>query len=340
MAQTTRESCASPTRIPLYDNAKFTLICCVVVGHLLNFCNLRKRRFARAAYVFIYAFHMPLFLFVSGLFVDRERLTRRSACRRAARCFALGMLAKLIRSTGRWLLGGTFRINLFFERGFPWFMFALATYHLLTWLLRRCDYRKVGAVAVLVALVAGYIQPIGNYFCLARIIVFFPFFWLGHALDPRRVAERLAEPKVKDVCLVIVVLFAIMCAVGTRVIYPYRKLFLGRYRYVSVRLPGWKWVHRALAYVMSIAVGTGVLGLIPQRELPRVTCWGRRTLQVYLLHYEVIAVLAEIRVVRLLYRWGYWGWALLIPLGIAIACLLAAPDILGGLGRLTKGKGA
>ncbi len=54
-------------RIMLWDNLKFILITLVVVGHF-------SERFAstsdicKSIFLFIYAFHMPLFLFISGMF--------------------------------------------------------------------------------------------------------------------------------------------------------------------------------------------------------------------------------------------------------------------------------
>lgn len=314
-------------RIPLYDNAKFVLIVSVVIGHMLKVCNLKRRRYARALFVFIYAFHMPLFIFLSGLFVDRRRLTWESTCKHALHYTALGMLAKLIRAVVPWLMGEPFRFRLLTERGFPWFMFALAAYYLLAWLLRKQDFVKVGCAALVLALVAGYLKPIGTFLCLARIIVFFPFFWLGHALDPKDVAQLYQDRQIRHMCLAIVAVFALFCIVHTRVIWPYRKLFVGRYRYASVHVPGWRWLHRGLAYLISLVVGAGVLGLVPTSQKKPVTLWGSRTLQVYLLHFEIIDVLAHLRVTRRLFRWGSWGWLSLVVLGVALACLLSLPDL-------------
>ena len=54
-------------RIFLFDNVKFLLIVLVVTGHFLlryvdNYCHYRS------LFLFIYSFHMPLFIFISGLF--------------------------------------------------------------------------------------------------------------------------------------------------------------------------------------------------------------------------------------------------------------------------------
>lgn len=50
-----------------FDNLKGILISLVVFGHLIeNFYF--KSKFVEIVYTFIYTFHMPAFIFLSGLF--------------------------------------------------------------------------------------------------------------------------------------------------------------------------------------------------------------------------------------------------------------------------------
>ena len=57
----------SKERIALWDNTKFLLMILVVVGHFIN-RNLGSSHLYQSMYLFIWSFHMPLFIFVSGLF--------------------------------------------------------------------------------------------------------------------------------------------------------------------------------------------------------------------------------------------------------------------------------
>ena len=63
-------------RIEKWDNLKFFLILFVVVGHFCEYF-IGNNAVARDIFVFIYSFHMPLFIFVSGLFskknIDEKR---------------------------------------------------------------------------------------------------------------------------------------------------------------------------------------------------------------------------------------------------------------------------
>ncbi|MCI7551718.1 MAG: acyltransferase family protein [Actinomycetaceae bacterium] len=67
-------------RVAKYDNAKFVLITLVVIGHFIEsfiFGFAPGERFAAGAFTFIYSFHMPLFILISGMFL-REMNARSS----------------------------------------------------------------------------------------------------------------------------------------------------------------------------------------------------------------------------------------------------------------------
>lgn len=55
-------------RVAYYDNLKGILIVLVVVGHLLEPVAVSANMTTMQFVDFIYLFHMPLFIFVSGLF--------------------------------------------------------------------------------------------------------------------------------------------------------------------------------------------------------------------------------------------------------------------------------
>lgn len=55
-------------RDPYFDSLKFILITLVVFGHAISFV---EGKWANALYLWIYLFHMPLFIFVSGYFTKQ-----------------------------------------------------------------------------------------------------------------------------------------------------------------------------------------------------------------------------------------------------------------------------
>ena len=83
-----RPDTLSKRRLYLYDNLKFLLIFLVVLGHFTDgftvdlFGTASEEQFVPVSmvlnriFIFIYGFHMPLFMFISGLFHRRDRNER------------------------------------------------------------------------------------------------------------------------------------------------------------------------------------------------------------------------------------------------------------------------
>lgn len=311
-------------RIPYFDNVKFFLIVCVVLGHAIKLGPTDTFDSARSLSVFIYSFHMPLFIFLSGLLLNRQRMTAKKVWTNAALYLAYGYLAKLLRASVPFAVAGVWQVSLFSEVGLPWYMFALAAFYALAWLLRSCNFVLVGVLSVVAALAAGTNPQIGAILCLSRILVFFPFFWLGHALDPQRVTRLFARRDVKIACLCVLVAFACACIRWPGELYPYRSLFLGRDCYELCEVEGCGWQHRLLAYAMSLAMGAAVMGVVPQGNVPVASKLGSRTLWVYLLHHEVLDVMRFAGVGAWLVA-SEWRWLVLVPFSFALACVLSLP---------------
>ena len=59
-------------RNPYWDNVKFFTIASVVFFHFL-LGIVDEEPLSKAIYIFIYSFHMPTFIFVSGLFLKYDK---------------------------------------------------------------------------------------------------------------------------------------------------------------------------------------------------------------------------------------------------------------------------
>ncbi len=58
-------------RIAVWDNVKFILIFLVVLGHVMGIFT-ESNMYLGKYYLYLYVFHMPAFIFVSGLFSKRS----------------------------------------------------------------------------------------------------------------------------------------------------------------------------------------------------------------------------------------------------------------------------
>jgi fucose 4-O-acetylase-like acetyltransferase len=166
---------------------RFVAIALVVVGHTIE--PLSRNDSMYALYLFIYAFHMPLFALVSGVFARAEPVTRREGGRVVSQLLAPYVLFSVIWAVVR----GVVEDKWFLDLGSPywhlWFLTALAAWRLVLPVFGALRYPVATAVAVSVA--SGYMPTVGWEFDASRTLGMLPFFVLGWALTQRGLWPRL-----------------------------------------------------------------------------------------------------------------------------------------------------
>ena len=163
-----------------WDSLKFVLIFLVVYGHIAP-RYMEGSQFNMAIFNFIYMFHMPLFIFVSGRFShirDRKRYKQS-----IFRLFETYVVFQIIRTAFQVLLGGKLTIGcLYTPQWTLWYLIALIYWRLMVyympekWLKQR---KYLIFLSVLICLMAGFI-PLDYPFVVQRTLTFLPFFVLGY----------------------------------------------------------------------------------------------------------------------------------------------------------------
>ncbi len=186
----------APGRLPEIDLLKGILTALVVIGHFL-YPFRRSHVLTRAVFFGIYSFHMPAFVFVSGLLSGG--ICRRDAsgkcCFRGDKLLRLllyYLLYKLLNYPLACLLYGREPLRLLSESGAPWYLLSLAEWYLFlpffSGLCRhfpgKCGRFLVLGLSLLIGLWSGYL-PYAEYFlCWQRTAAFLPFFAAGWLLGP------------------------------------------------------------------------------------------------------------------------------------------------------------
>ena len=277
-------------RISLYDNLKFVLIVLVVLGHFIEpFTNVSQ--VYKALFLFIYSFHMPLFIFIAGHFHDHEK-----ALERATYYFILGLIAKLIYVSYPLIIhGDTPSTNLFDGSGLHWFMMALAAFNIILYIFKGYNKLFLMLLAVLLALLTGYDDSVGDLFQISRIIVYLVFYIAGSYVteDTIQKCKRFRLLNVLSVCALIAIL--ILTFIYIDKVYFLRPLFTGRNPYsVNERFTAWGGVaYRLICFFIASTIGFCFIVVTPSKQMPIITEFGTRTLQVYLLHYLFFKLLRE-----------------------------------------------
>lgn len=160
-----------------YDNAKAILILSVVIGHLATGDISPERDWVNSFGKFIYFFHMPVFMMISGRF-SRGRVDRKEYGKAVVHL----LIPYLILQTGMILLYSAMDIK---TSGFSylsplfglWYLFVLFLYSVIS--PQLCRFRFLFPVSILAAIAAAFLpSPLFGGF--QRAVMFYPFFLFGY----------------------------------------------------------------------------------------------------------------------------------------------------------------
>ena len=133
-------------RIYRYDNIKALLIFLVVLGHMTT-DYVSDSHLVRWTTLWIYTFHMPAFIFLSGL-VHKHYITNEKASLgikgetrmrwdKFLGFFLCGYALKIFLQYSRTLMGQHPIWHWFEEPGIPWYLIVMAEYELLFYMIRN-----------------------------------------------------------------------------------------------------------------------------------------------------------------------------------------------------------
>ena len=262
-------------RISLFDNIKFLLIFLVVLGHLIEKYT-GDFHIYNSVFVFIYTFHMPLFIFISGLFYKKK-----SAGKNVLTYLVLWFLVYCVNHCVYIFLGQNPRFRpLTGLDGLPWFMFAMAAFWALTYFLDGFGRKKVLLLSLIPPLISGFFPVIHDAFALSRIIVYYPYFLAGSLIRPSGLIELRKNKTFRFTGITILILWFLFCLFAVNYAAALRHLFTGRNPYNPAYFPFGPFL-RLFCYALTSAVSAGIISLVPENRIPLISEYGKRTVQVY-----------------------------------------------------------
>ncbi len=235
----------------------------------------------------------------------------------------IGYLLKLVLFTARTVLFGNAVFSFFSDGGVPWYMFVLAMFISVSYLLRNRNKKIILCISVAIALIVGYFDFIGDFLYLSRFFVFYPFYVLGQ-MTPEIVIgklNKLRSFKIISVC--IIVIWLLICITQIDDIYFLRLIFTGRNSYsVNEKLLTLGPVYRLLCYFITVLVSLSVICLVPRKRIAYLSDFGKNTIQVYFWHSVFLSVLKKIGAVDF-FVGSLWGSILWIILAVLLSVLLS-----------------
>ena len=274
-------------RVAYLDNARYWVMLLVVIGHsLTQFGTIDS---ARAVYVWIYAFHMPFFVLISGYTARRYM----GDARQVRRIVSTLVVPYLIVETSMQLItrhytGKPDPMLILSPQWLTWFLAALFVWRLTTPIWRALKYPIT--TSIIISLTVGLFE-LPNVLSLPKILGFLPFWVVGLHMS-REGFERLTERPARIVSAIVLLAAFLIC-------YRYSAgwetdWLLWKQRYDESPLsatPLEGITQRAELLAVGFVLTFAALSLIPKRR-SWTTRLGGRTIYTYLIHGYIVLVLS------------------------------------------------
>lgn len=254
-----------------YDNIKGFLIILVVFGHC--FFYSQEIPAIKAVSDFIYMFHMPAFVFVSGYFGKSEN------ARSSKSIIKLIFLYVVFNSIVGYILGSQAFLT---PANSFWYLLAL-----ITWRMTADKVSKLKEAMLIlftISIFAGFFPSINNTMALSRIIAFYPFYMAGYLLSKEKSEEmenipyKKRFPKGFGISAGLIITGAIAC-----------KIFL----YTDSDLRMSNYAHpldafgRIVIYILAFSAiyALRLFGL--NKKIPLISSFGKNSIGIYLCHLPI-----------------------------------------------------
>lgn len=299
------------------DAARFVLIVLVVFGHALEQFRAGP---ADAVYRFIYLFHMPAFVFLSGM-VSRDTLDTAYARRMLLGIAGVYLLHQaLLQGLDAALFAHPFSFRPNVPYWALWYLMSLLWWRISLPFLLATGYPL--GTACLLSLLAGIAPFAGYEWSLSRTLVFLPFFVAGHCWSARR---GLRVPSINPWAGI--ALLAALAAAAWLTRGFSLKWYYGSVGYQALQLAPWPGMGYRVLYLGLAAIGVAGVLVACSRLDGWIFRLGRYSIGAYVLHLYMVKIAIASGWFGVLWRHaGSTGLLILLALSvlIVIACSLIA----------------
>lgn len=271
-------------RIFLLDNLKVLLVFLVVVGHLYGL-YIKQSPIIDVFYIFVYLFHMPLFVFVSGYL---SKNIQKPLWSLISTLLIPYLIFSVIWSIINSYFSGDLSFSILTPYAYLWYLVSLFTWKALVKYLIRIPY--ILPISFVIGLFAGFL-PLDRFLSLSRTLTFLPFFLLGFYCQERHIDKIKRIPK-SFAGIVLTIGFILSIAFVNLDINEEILWLIGPYaKYGITNFEGV--LFRVLFYIVCITMSLAVVRLVSNKEYS-ISIIGRNTMVIYLGHMFARIVLAKL----------------------------------------------
>lgn len=264
-----------------FDNSKFYLITLVFIGHAINTC--RSNDIAKWLYDFIYVFHMPAFVFISGYFSNKSR-NPKAKLKNLFRIYIVTEILFVLFS--RYVFSLNASVNFMEPYWILWFLVSLMCWEILAPYFDN-GYKAI-ILTFMISLVAGYFSSINTTLAISRTIYYLPFFLLGRNFK-REYFNIVKKSYIKIPLVVFWIAFGIYTWNNLSTFNP--NWFYGDLGYKYYNMAFVRGIfYRTLTYILSTLSMFAFFSLMSEKK-KFISKLGTNTLPVYVLHGFIVRYL-------------------------------------------------
>lgn len=262
-------------------NLRFMLILTVFIGNAIEPLTAENGAM-HSLYLWIFSFHMPLFVLVTGYFARRNLAGpsgRRLLLQIGMQYIIFQTLYSLLDSL--YFHADGIKHSFFAPYLLLWFLASHACWRLLMLGMGRWRPGAQLAFAIAAGVLVGYLPMEGVWFSISRTFVYLPFFVLGYHFSFPAFYQLFRQHFKICAAVTSILLFAVLSLWGT--VLPHGWLY-GSMTFMQLHHAEWyAGAYRLGLYLLQALSSAAFLGWVPY-GMRRITEWGRRTLYVFLLH--------------------------------------------------------
>lgn len=286
------------TRDGRLDSLKGFLILLVVIGHIIGESGITESGAHSIAWggvrIWIYIFHMPLFVLLSGYFTRRNNSSVELVHSLKGLASSL-IVFQIISLVFLYVIKHEFSaLYLVTPYWTLWYLLSLVFWRIILYytpnrLLQNPILYLI--IASLVSILSGLILPYGRILSIQRTLSFYPFFLLGYYMGNARIVVPINKTTRIASLLIIVCL---SCVVFGGALPSYSgKLLLGAYRYPINQL-----LTKLVLFLFSILMSLSFYIVFKENSV--LAKIGRDSLFYYLYH----GILIQFILIPILTHWG------------------------------------
>ena len=267
------------------DSVKYWLIVLVIIGHVLRGKPFAENYECTVLMEWLYIFHMPLFIFISGYFSHKQNV--KELPKSIWKLLEPLIIFQAIFKIQEFIYNGTISINSILHPGYTlWYLLSLIYWRLLLQIIPDKiinNSRLLITLTLIISIFSGFL-PFNELLSIQRTLAFMPFFFLGYCMK----GKKIFLPKKYRLTSAIFLTISIFIPI-------FFSNYLGNLIHSTPYISFYSSFSRILVFCISIPMSLAFTTICPTTEWSEKQ--GKYTMQYYLYHALTIPCLMKVIII-------------------------------------------